>query len=510
MGIQLFANNPITTLAANLTASATVMQVASSSEFPTASQLAGGNWFNVTIQTIIDDIVTAFEIVTVTGVAGVNWTIERAQEGTLAAPWVIGNTVALNVTAGGLNAFVQPGSMYPITEAEIAAGAVVMNARYLPGNVWRYGADPTNAADSTLAILAANAQAQQPTGSQVYFPRGLYGYTMSIAGNAPCQIGGAGTGSGWRGEDVYGTQISVIMGSYTGIVFQQVGSTTISELHIVCAGGRQGNGLLLSAQNEEVFTGEMRLTRVWVDGFYYNIEYGNIFEVTLDQVRSEDGAEGLWCVPNNTSGSAGYVVSILHLNCFFNNNARNIHFQPPVNSYSVKFVGGALQDATGAVANAEFYNIFNLSLDGTYGEGNSVLPWIITDASVVALNGLISLTGGPIQILNVNTLVKIDSCQLGNGSPLICEGVAPFLQVVTIDNSILATVGNVYPTKTRIRNSNLNGISPQPLVSGWGAPVGGSVIANYNITDAGGANSNTNKTVAEIVNILLANNLTNS
>lgn len=48
----------------------------------------------------------------------------------------------------------------------------------------------------------------------------------------------------------------------------------------------------------------------------------------------------------------------------------------------------------------------------------------------------------------------------------------------------------------------VNGASPPAQVTGFGTPVGGAVINNYNITDAGGANSNTNKCVAEILTVL--------
>jgi pectate lyase-like protein len=48
------------------------------------------------------------------------------------------------------------------------------------------------------------------------------------------------------------------------------------------------------------------------------------------------------------------------------------------------------------------------------------------------------------------------------------------------------------------------GNAPPSQVTGFGTPVGGAVINNYNITDAGGANSNTNKCVAEILAILKA------
>ena len=50
----------------------------------------------------------------------------------------------------------------------------------------------------------------------------------------------------------------------------------------------------------------------------------------------------------------------------------------------------------------------------------------------------------------------------------------------------------------------VNGATPPTQTTGWGTPVGGAVIASYNITDAGGANSNTNKAVAEIIAVLKA------
>jgi len=50
----------------------------------------------------------------------------------------------------------------------------------------------------------------------------------------------------------------------------------------------------------------------------------------------------------------------------------------------------------------------------------------------------------------------------------------------------------------------MNGASPPGQFTGWGTPVGGAVISNYNITDAGGANSNTNKAVAQIITMLKA------
>lgn len=48
----------------------------------------------------------------------------------------------------------------------------------------------------------------------------------------------------------------------------------------------------------------------------------------------------------------------------------------------------------------------------------------------------------------------------------------------------------------------INGNNPPAQSTGFGTPVGNAVVANYNINDAGGANSNTNKCVAEILAIM--------
>ena len=52
-----------------------------------------------------------------------------------------------------------------------------------------------------------------------------------------------------------------------------------------------------------------------------------------------------------------------------------------------------------------------------------------------------------------------------------------------------------------------NGVAAPAQVTGFGSPVGAAVIASYNITDAGGANSNTNKCVAQILTVLKANGM---
>lgn len=65
--------------------------------------------------------------------------------------------------------------MYPQTPAETSAGVTPVNYFYAPGNVCRYGADPTGSADSTVAIQNALNVVQK-----VYIPTGNYKITAAL------------------------------------------------------------------------------------------------------------------------------------------------------------------------------------------------------------------------------------------------------------------------------------------------------------------------------------------
>jgi hypothetical protein len=64
---------------------------------------------------------------------------------------------------------------YAQTAAETTAGVTPVNYGYVPGDVRRYGADPTGSADSTTAIQNA-LNVVQP----VYLPTGNYKITAAL------------------------------------------------------------------------------------------------------------------------------------------------------------------------------------------------------------------------------------------------------------------------------------------------------------------------------------------
>jgi hypothetical protein len=90
-----------------------------------------------------------------------------------AALAALGGTTLTAVETAINQAFIGA-TLYPQTAAEIAAGVLPTNYFYPPGNVLRYGADPTgNAATATATTLAIN-NALRITNQAVYFPPGIY------------------------------------------------------------------------------------------------------------------------------------------------------------------------------------------------------------------------------------------------------------------------------------------------------------------------------------------------
>ena len=92
-----YANNAVTTLASGITAVATSMTVASATAFPT---LAAGEYFYCTLTDAATSLV--IEIVKVTAVSGTTFTITRAQDGTTASAYILGDNVQLRLTRANL------------------------------------------------------------------------------------------------------------------------------------------------------------------------------------------------------------------------------------------------------------------------------------------------------------------------------------------------------------------------------------------------------------------------
>ena len=288
---------------------------------------------------------------------------------------------------------------------------------------------------------------------------------------------------------------------YTGEFFRLLGNYEISRLTIKTSGlTKQGIGLYLAADPTSGFTGNQRLTRVNISGFNINLQLGDVYQVVLDQVNSQNGNYGEYCVPDPAGG--GYVSAIIHLACFYNANTQNIYYAPSVNSFSVSFLGGAIQDSTGATCQAYFLNIFTLKFESVYTEGNTSQPWLeCTAVTNLSIDGLTINSGGSIVVgSGSNTKCNIKNVFASGASSVLNVGTGNYL---TMENCSWPASGNSFPTATTTMiNTVINGSTIASLVTGFGAPSGGSVIGNF---PGGSATlAQTSEVVAELLSILIA------
>jgi hypothetical protein len=104
MGYPLFTNNAATGLVYPITSSATTLYVNGGSGFLFPSP-TGGNYFMITL---INALTGNMEIVKCTARSGDVFTVVRAQEGTTAQAFAVGDAVQLRITAGSLSTFANP------------------------------------------------------------------------------------------------------------------------------------------------------------------------------------------------------------------------------------------------------------------------------------------------------------------------------------------------------------------------------------------------------------------
>lgn len=192
MTTQLFKNNATTTLSSSLASGTTSMSVGSSAAFPNPT---GGDNFLCTLIRASD---AAIEIISVTAVAGTTWTIVRAQEGTTALDFAIGDKVELRVTAGFLqglqfgrllNVRVVSSTPYVYTETPGTKHCYIIGTG---GGGGGGGSDPTGAGE-----LAIGLGGQSGTAAEGFYPVSTVSgktFVLGIAGGGG--VGGVAGGDG--------------------------------------------------------------------------------------------------------------------------------------------------------------------------------------------------------------------------------------------------------------------------------------------------------------------------
>ena len=174
----LYNNNAESTLVAPISPSDTMINInpAQSALFPT---ITAGKTFFVTVKSAIN---SSLEIMEVTATAAGTFTVTRAQDGTTALQFFVGDVVSLRLVAKQIRNFADL-----ITFASSIGSTLIGFIAYGVGavlrtlqdklrdevNVLDYGADPTGVVDSTLAIQRA-INAASATKAKLRIPAGFW------------------------------------------------------------------------------------------------------------------------------------------------------------------------------------------------------------------------------------------------------------------------------------------------------------------------------------------------
>jgi len=350
---------------------------------------------------------------------------------------------------------------WPLSAAERAAGVSPVSLKFAPGDVRRYGADPSGARDSTQAFIDANSVGTHGGGS-VRIPSGRYLYAPSATLKVAVS---------WLGEAVHDTLVLCDTSKFTGEFFRILGSSEMRDLLIKASGPRAGTAVRLAPADAGGFTGHVRLTRLWLVGFDYNIQCDNDFEATFDHLRCQMGNEGFYCAPE-TGGGNGYATSHLHLNCYYAQNGRNVHYAPSIRYAfrTITFVGGAIENATGEVCQASFTRCSPLKFIQIYLEAAPKIPALLLDDCTVSVDGAyLNGTGG----IRVGTNTRIELQQVITTSASDVFSGADGTQQVLMQDCRWPAAGNALAAASiALHNTSINGTTYRdclPEVSSLGA-----------------------------------------
>jgi hypothetical protein len=169
-------------------------------------------------------------------------------------------TAAPLLAAKSVTAQTGSAPFYPQSAAESAAAVTPVNCNYPPGNVLRYGADPTGAMDSTAAIQSALNVAQA-----VYLPAGHYSTSAALT-------------NGITARRIHGDGPAVSILRPTGPICTLINTAPLSCV-LMDNFGIQGDSSTLDAITQEsgttVFESRFENLDIWAGGraFYLPSEF---------------------------------------------------------------------------------------------------------------------------------------------------------------------------------------------------------------------------------------------
>lgn len=308
-------------------------------------------------------------------------------------------------------------------------------------NAARYGFS-TGATGSTnyTALVNAHAVAVQ-AGVALVIPDGTYTYTPTAAINFAVNVFGEGM-----------PVLNCAMSSYSGTVFQVIGSTVVHRLYMNRTGTKQGTAIRLSPVTTSDFTGYQELNRVWAIGFGVNIDIENLFLTRISFCRFNSGTTGIRCVPD-TIGATGYDTTLLFDTVEALGNDQNHLFTSTLQSRCIKFLNCSFENPVTTAST--FTRCRELEFDNCYFEGsNTIRAVILTDCTASFTNPYLNGTNGI--SLGTNTEVVIQGARVGSVTDLLVGGDST--QIVTlIDCQFPASGNSLSYLRLNMVNTQING-----------------------------------------------------
>lgn len=168
--MQLFANNALSALAADIAAGASALTLApgSGAKFPSP---ANGDFFLLTLFQLSNGNEINHEIVKCTARAGDVCQVQRAQEGTAARAYVAGDAVSLRLTAGSMQTISAGNGMRWLATLSPGSAAYVDALQIFTPEYDNYllmGTGLAPAADDSLCLQVANGGVLDVTGQFYY------------------------------------------------------------------------------------------------------------------------------------------------------------------------------------------------------------------------------------------------------------------------------------------------------------------------------------------------------
>lgn len=293
MSIFTFANNVQTTLAGSISPSSTTITLASSANLPTS--IPAGEVLVITL----NDVATRlnFEIMYATAIVGATLTVERAQEGTAALSWLVGDYAFSGVTAGQMGQ--GKGRILSVPLVFTATGSWTVNPNASLWHIFGAGAGAGGAASTTSGsgVCSGTACGQNAAAGEFWF--------TGLSGTYAIDIGAGGAG-----------------GATSGASGTNGGNTTLGS-KLILPGGRSWNSTTPSAAPYEATNGGASLAPT---------------------VGS--GGITVWSVATNGGGGSMSVVS----NTFYVPGVGNSAFGTSAQGYGAGGLGAFTGASTGFIA----------------------------------------------------------------------------------------------------------------------------------------------------------------